>query len=185
MAKVDNNIFVRGLTGAVGDQFVIRKGRGGKTIIANKPSFAADRVFNAQQLAHQDAFRMAIAYAKDAKTDELYITKAQGTTMTAFNAAVADWFNKPVVLTVDASAWTGDMGQVIRIQAQDDTKVTEVKVVIRDDSQNVVEEGLAVQGAGLWWEYTTTADVPNWAVSKIVATAKDLPGNSAELEWQN
>ena len=55
----------------------------------------------------------------------------------------------------------------------------------RDDSQDVVEEGLAVQGAGLWWEYTTTADVPNWDVSKIVATAKDLPGNSAELEWQN
>ena len=32
MAEVYNNIFVRGLTGAVDDQFVIRRTRSGKTI---------------------------------------------------------------------------------------------------------------------------------------------------------
>ncbi len=38
MAKVNNNIFVRGLSGSLGDQFVIRKGRGGETIVSNMPS---------------------------------------------------------------------------------------------------------------------------------------------------
>src|SRR5512138_3309361 len=95
MAKVRNNIFVRGLTGAVGDQFVIRRGRGGNTVISNKPSFGEDRQFNENQLAHQEAFRHAILYARTVKNDELYIKKAEGTSMTPFNAAVADFFREP------------------------------------------------------------------------------------------
>jgi len=59
MAEVFNNIFVRGLTGAVGDQFVIRRTRSGKTIIANKPRFDENREFTPAQKAHQNAFREA------------------------------------------------------------------------------------------------------------------------------
>src|SRR5258707_10830346 len=83
MAKVQNNIFVRGLSGSLGDQFVVRKGKAGNTVISNKPVFSSQREFNASQLAHQDAFREAIAYAKTAKDEEVYLTKAQGTTMSA------------------------------------------------------------------------------------------------------
>jgi hypothetical protein len=68
MAKVRNNIFVRGLSGAVGDQFVIKTTRSGKTIIANMPTFGEDRIFSEAQTSHQSAFREASAYARSSKT---------------------------------------------------------------------------------------------------------------------
>jgi hypothetical protein len=46
MAKVNNNIFVRGLSGSLSDQFVIRKGRGGETIVSNMPSTSEGRQHN-------------------------------------------------------------------------------------------------------------------------------------------
>lgn len=185
MAKVRNNIFVRGLSGSLGEQFVIRNGRGGETIVSAKPSFAADRVFNEDQLAHQEAFRQAIAYAKSARTEPLYITKAQGTTMNAFNAAVADWFNQPSVLEIDPSAWNGQSGGTIRVKAQDDTLVTKVTVAITDADNRVLEQGEAVSVDGVWWAYTSTSLIADPASARIMAAAEDRPGNRAELVWQN
>jgi hypothetical protein len=46
MAKVRNNIMVRGLSGAVGEQFVIRKDKAGRTIISNIPTFDEKRQFS-------------------------------------------------------------------------------------------------------------------------------------------
>jgi hypothetical protein len=106
VAKVFNNIFIRGLTGSLGEQFVIRKTRSGQTIIANKPTFDENRVFNEEQLAHQEAFRQATIYAKAAKDQPIYINKAQGTAQTAYNLAVADWFRKPQVIEIDARDWS-------------------------------------------------------------------------------
>jgi hypothetical protein len=184
MAKVINNVITQGLSGTLGNQIVFRAGKGGQTIVATKP-VATERDFNAIQLAHQEAFRNAILYAKSAKDEAVYLTKAQGTTMSAFNAAVADWFNKPEVLEIDADAWTGDIGQIIRVKAQDDTFVAGVHIVIHDESNNIFEQGDAVQADGLWWEYTSTTQVSGEAGPIVSATVVDLPGNSHELTWQN
>jgi len=67
----------------------------------------------------------------------------------------------------------------------DDIQVTKVQVMIADANTAVLEQGEAVQADGLWWDYTTTGIVSTPATARIVATAKDLPGNSAELAWQN
>jgi hypothetical protein len=61
------------LTGAVSDQFIIRKTRYGQTIIANKPMFDENREFTDAQKAQQEAFRLATAYAKSAKNQPLYV----------------------------------------------------------------------------------------------------------------
>jgi hypothetical protein len=185
MAKADNNIFVRGLTGAVGNQFVLRRGRNGTTIVANKPSFVEGREFNENQLAHQKAFQHAVAYAQTAKTNELYVRKARGTSMTAFNAAVKDWFSEPRILEIDASGWQGVPGDEIHVLAMDDTLVTEVHVSISDESGVVLEEGYAERAEGLWWTYTANTTVPMEPTPHVVASAQDMPGNSAELAWQN
>ncbi len=179
---VDNNIFVRGMSGQVGDQFVVRKGKGGQTIIANKPKFSQERVFQPEQLAHQDAFREAIAYAKSAKTNPIYIAKAAGTTKSAFNVAVADWFKAPTVHEIDISGWSGEIGQTIQVKAQDDTYVAKVHVVVRDEN-GILEEGEAVPGDGLWWNYTTTTQVANSGQTQILATAQDLARNTAEFTY--
>ena len=185
MAKVRNNIITQGLSGLLGDQIVFRKDKTGRTIVAVKPTFGSDRTFNPTQLAHQEAFRNAIAYAKSAKSEPVYASKAQGTTMSAFNAAVADWFIQPQVLEIDASGWNGQIGQMIRVKAQDDTQVAKVMVVISDENGGVLEQGQAVQADGLWWAYTSTMAVSAGASPRIVATAQDLPGNRAEMAWQN
>src|SRR5262245_37279496 len=111
MAKVINNLVMQGLSGSLGNQIVIRQGKGGQTIVAAKPGANGARTFNATQLAQQEAFRDAIAYAKSAKDEDMYLTKAQGTTLSAFNAAVADWFGKPEVLEINTNNWTGASGQ--------------------------------------------------------------------------
>jgi len=151
MAKVRNNIITQGLSGSLGDQIVFRAGKGGQTIVAAKPAFTTEREFNPAQLAQQQAFRNAIAYARGAKQEDAYITKAQGTTMSAFNAAVRDWFDKPRLLNIDVSGWSGEIGQIIRIEAQDDTFVASVRVVIADANGDILEQGDAVQDNGSWW----------------------------------
>ena len=184
MAKVLNNIIMQGLSGSLGNQLVIRQGKGGQTIVATMST--TGRNFSATQLAQQEAFRHAIAYAKSAKEETIYLTKAQGTTMSAFNVAVADWFNQPEVLEINIDGWTGDPGQTIRVKAQDDTSVTKVHVQIVDVDGNIFEEGDAVQADGLWWDYTTTSTVDRPVAANVLkATAYDLPGNNHMLTWEN
>jgi len=185
MARVSKNIFVRGLRGSVGRQFVIRKGKRGMTIISDMPSFSEDREFNESQLAHQQAFREAIVYAQGAKDEPIYAARAADTTMSSFNAAVADWFRKPQVLDIDARAWHGAAGEVIRIQAMDDTKVARVHVAISQADGTMLEEGEAQPAEGQWWTYTANTTVPAGVTPHVTATAYDLPGNSAEMVWQN
>jgi len=178
MARVHNNIFVRGLTGAVGDQFVIRKTKSGRTIIANKPVFDENREFSPAQKAQQEAFKMAIVYAKVAKTQPVYMQLAKGTDSTAYNLAMTDWFGKPQILSVDASGWGGQSGKTIRIKAQDDTLVTRVTVIIHNNG-TVLEQGEAVpsESDGLLWTYVTTTNVAPAPCVLLDANAYDLPGN--------
>lgn len=178
MAKVANNIFVRGLKGTIGDQFVIRTTRSGKTIIANVPTFNENREYTETQKEHHEAFRQATTYAKFAKNEEVYINKAKGTGATAYNMAVADWFGVPQVLDIDLSKWTGQAGETILIKAIDDTKVMSVHVFLRD-GETIMEEGDAIRSDidGLLWIYTTQTVIPNTSPIFLAATAHDLPGN--------
>ena len=181
MAKVKNNIVTQGLSGSLGNQIVFRKDKAGRTIVAAKPTFPDNRTFNTGQLAQQEAFRQAINYARTAKSNEIYINRAQGTPMNAYNVAVADWFGQPEVLELDISGWTGQIGQTIRVKAQDDTKVVSVRVMIRENNATAIalEQGEAVQSEtdGLLWTYTTTTVVPMTPGTRLDAFAQDLPGN--------
>jgi hypothetical protein len=179
MAKVRQNIVINGLSGALGDQLVLRRDKAGRTIVSVSPAPDPNRTFSAAQLERQEKFREAVAYAKEAKGQEVYKEKAEGTPKTAYNVAAADWFHSPEILDVDLEAWNGAVGQVIRIKAMDDVQVTQVNVVITDSADAVLEQGAAVKADGLWWNYTTTATAPNEAM--LVVTARDLPGNIAEF----
>ena len=181
MAKVHNNIFVRGLSGAVGDQFVIKTTRSGKTIVTNMPTFGEDRVFSAAQMSHQSAFREASAYARSAKTQPVYVERANATNSIPYNVAISDWFGKPQVLEVDVKHWSGQAGQPIRVLAQDNIYVAGVQVAIEDQDGRRIEEGEAIQAEGLWWTYITTRTVPQAALCRVIAIARDLPGNTGSL----
>ena len=181
MAKVRNNIFVRGLSGSVGDQFVMKQDRNGRTIISNSPTFKENREFTEAQLGQQEKFREAVEYAKEAQTQQIYINKSAEAARTPYNVAMADFFHAPEILELDVAAWNGAVGQVIRIKVMDDVKVTQVNVVITDGTGAVLEQGAAVQSDNRWWNYTTTATAQDGA--RVIVTARDLPGNLAEFNW--
>jgi len=181
MAKVRNNIFVRGLSGSLGEQFVVKQDKSGRTIVGISPTFDPNRNYTEAQMNWQEKFRDASVYAKGAKDNIVYVEKAKDTPLTSYNVAMADWFHAPEIQELDVSAWHREAGQVIRIKAVDDVQVTQVSVVITNPGGVVLEQGAAVQAEGAWWTYTTTATAPEGP--RIVATARDLPGNIAQFNW--
>jgi hypothetical protein len=187
MAKVRDNLVTEGLSGKLGKRLVFRKSRGDRTIVSVRPVNSATREYSESELEHQEAFKQATQYAKVAKDQPLYVERAKGTEATAYNLAVADWFGHPEILEINASGWTGQIGQTIRIKAQDDTRVTTVHVAIRDADDNVLEQGQAVLSNtdGLWWIYTASSLVSPDSDPSILATAKDLPGNSHQMVFPN
>ena len=178
MAKVKKNIFIRGLSGKLGDQFVIKTDKGGRTIVSAKPIFPSDREFSPAQLAHQQAFPEAVAYANLAKEKEIYRLKAIGGPKSAYNVALGDYFNPPEILTVDLSQWTRGNGGTVRAKVQDDVRVAQVKVTISDETGAVLEEGMAQEAGALCCAYSTTQAATNNL--RVTISAKALPGHITE-----
>lgn len=176
MARIHKNVVVNGLSGTIGDQLVLKRDRGGRTIVTAKPTFSDDRVFTKEQKEHMGDFREATQYAKvAAREEEAYAEKAQGTPRSAYNVAVGDWFHPPEVGEIDLSGWTGQAGESIHIMALDDVMVRRVRVMMADEQGVLIEQGEAVQMDALWWVYTTTQAAsgrPN-----VIAIAQDLPGH--------
>jgi hypothetical protein len=175
MAKVHNNIFVRGLSGNLGGQFVLRTLRDGRTIVCNIPDFSS-RILSKQQKDHHARFKSASAYAKKAsRTNPVYAQVAKGTLKNAYNVALGDWFHPPVIHKVERQ------GRVIRVQATDDVMVASVQVTIMDEQGTVLETGEGVEdqapstGPG-WWEYTPAAE------GKVVVEVRDLVGHVVQAE---
>lgn len=99
MAKVKRNNFTEGLSGKFGN-IVFRQMKDGRTIVASAPDFT-DRIRSEAQLATQSRFKQAVAYARVAsRTNPIYAQRAAGTTKNAYNLALADWYNPPVIHSV-------------------------------------------------------------------------------------
>lgn len=175
MAKVTGNLFIDRVSGSVGDQMIIRKIRGGRTILCAKPTFGPDRTFTDAQLARQQAFREASAYAKEHKRDPLYLAIAEGTARTGYNVALGDWLTPPQILEIELTSWHGTAGEAIRVRVQDDVKVVQVQVKIADEAGEVLETGQAVDAGALWWTYSVTHHASGELT--ITVSASDLPGH--------
>jgi hypothetical protein len=170
MAKVIDNILVRGLSGKLGDQLVFRRLRDGRTIVCNKPDFSS-RKLSKDQKDHHKRFQAAAAYARDAsRTNPIYAQLAEGTLKNAYNVALGDWFHPPVIHRLERK------GKAIRINATDDVMVAGVQVLILDEQGRVAERGEGLRGKSDWWEYVPSAK------GKVVVEARDLAGNVVKVE---
>ena len=172
MAKVHKNLFVQGFSGSLGD-FVIRHMADGSTRVSMKPDFSK-RKFSQGQKDHQSRFQQAVAYAREAaKTQPIYAELARGTTKNAYNWALSDWFNPPVIHSIRRT------GAAIGVEASDDVLVAKVRLQILDETGQVLEEGEASRAdpelRPEWWEYR-----PNSEGRTIIAEAWDLAGNRSE-----
>jgi hypothetical protein len=185
MGQANDNVMMRQNKGMVGGQVVYRV-RGGKTIVSNAPKKRLPGSATTDQLGIQDLFRKAVRYAKKIKNNLFmkaqYQDKVTGG-QTAYNLALSDAFKAPEVLSIDTSAYTGDAGQTITIEAADNFKVNTVKVVITGTPGTLIEQGEAVENEeNANWTYITAQTNNNLAGTKITVTATDLPGNEGTLE---
>jgi len=179
MAKVKLAPAVESIRGHVGN--MLFKRWEGQEIVGKLPDRSAI-VASADQLAQQEKFRLATVYGKacmaDPETKQPYEDKADSRGVPAFALMVADFLNAPVVDEIDLSAYTGKVGEKIRVRVSDDLDVTGVTMKITAQSGEVLETGAAVKGAdGLTWTYTTTTALSEGQAVAISVAATDKPGN--------
>lgn len=181
MGSSNKNIGTEGLTGTVANFVFRHRKEDGKTIVSHAPGKRTGEPTDVQ-LEHQEKFQRAVIYGKAQMADPAkkaaYKEKAKSGE-SAYNVAVADYFNAPHIEDVDLSAYTGLLGSTITVRAVDDFKVIKLHVHIADSNGTKVEEGNAVQvdTDPLLWVYTATASNPSLIGDKIQVTAWDNPGN--------
>ncbi|RXK87333.1 hypothetical protein [Filimonas effusa] len=178
MAESKGNIVTSGLSGLLGRMLVFRT-RGDKTIVATRPR-KTNIPPTEDQLNVRQLFSDAVTYARAAVLNEtikaLYQLKAKPN-QSAFNVATADFYVLPEIRLLDVSAYTGEIGSKILIQAIDDVKVSKIKVSIKNGN-TVIEEGLATAlPNGLDWEYIAKVKNPSLVGSQVTAVVSDLPGH--------
>src|SRR5215211_5290752 len=172
MAKVTKNIAMSGLSGSLGKHLYIRQTRDGRTIISAKPDFS-NRQFSEEQRNHQSRLQRAAAYAKAASKDNpIYAKKAAGTSKNAYNVALGDWFNPPVIHRIE---WHDGR---IRVRVSDDVMVTRVTITILDEAGQRLEQGEAELWMGIWWDYNAANR------GRIQVEAWDLAGNVTRQEFR-
>ena len=181
MAKVRNNLVLHGLSGMLGQQLVVRHQKNGTGVLAAAPTKVEGRKPTAAQAKQQERFRQAVLYGKATKAKPEYVARAKSRGVSPFNVATADFLHPPEIQSIDVSAYTGAVGQVIQISAVDDVEVATVGVLIVTDTGTIVEKGSAVVSAAdpHQWAYTTTAAAPSSSV-KIVVDVADLAGQITE-----
>jgi hypothetical protein len=170
MAKIKHNILTEGISGMVGDKLVFRQVRDGRTIVCARPDFS-HRVWSEEQLTHHSRFQQAAAYARVAsKTIPLYAELARGTAKNAYNIALSDWFNLPVIHSVERQDGR------IHVEATDNVLVDRVLVTILSQEGKTLEQGQAARLDGSWWEYVTATE------GRVKVEAWDMAGNVTRQE---
>ena len=184
MAKVKDNVLMKGVSGTIGRQLTFRQ-IGGKTFVSKyqkAPSVPATE----KKLAVQTKFGMATAYARRAVRDPevkaMYQAVVKGG-QRAFNIAMIDALQAPVVESIQADRYHGHAGDPIIVHAKDDFKVAAVVVSVYNPAGDLIEKGNAVlqENEEMNWLYISIEENTEYNGSKITAVANDLPGNMASL----
>lgn len=184
MAKSLRNVVTYGLSGLIGELLVFRQ-RTGKTIVANRPVKTSNAPTE-RALEIRKKFKDAVIYAKSAMADPLlkaaYQMTAKGD-QSAFNMAFADFQKSPEIEeTPDFGNYTGAVGEELRVSVIDNFKVVRVAFRILSSTDEVLEEGEALQAANeLDWLYTSTTAQGSISGAKVEVSAWDLPGNKSNL----
>jgi hypothetical protein len=142
------------------------------TLVSAKPD-GKRRKFNQKQKGNQARLKLAVAYARRAKTDPVYAGLARETGRDTYHLALADCMISPVIHEIERRD-----GRV-RVTASDNVMVARVQVRILDEEGTLLEQGYAAQPDPYHdperWEYAAQAE------GIIEAVAWDLAGNMTEM----
>jgi hypothetical protein len=153
MATLDPNTVIGLVHGKIGDLVFVQT-RDGKIIVRHRPVREAE--FTARELGNQSLFARAGEHVHKLRQEpERYAVYQQAAKLRgkrACDLANADFRHPPVIQDIDVSAYSGNPGEVLRIQAVDDFGVVAVEVILADLTGTVIEQGAAVldEASGLW-----------------------------------
>ncbi|MEJ1239714.1 hypothetical protein WBG78_16375 [Chryseolinea sp. T2] len=182
MARIKNNPLLKGVSGKIGDNIIIKEYKDGRRVMQNKPK--KRKTNSRKQRDHFENFRLGVEYAdeqlKQPAVRELYERRAKGTNRTAQNLIVRDFLLAPIIHAIELPNYTGAPGEVIRIRASDDFKIVSLSVTIETENGKILEKGEAqLRGKKGLWRYFTTVINANLAGTVISVVAIDLPHNEA------
>jgi hypothetical protein len=183
VAKIKFNGLVSEVSGGVGG-LVVRRSRG-KFILSDKPTVSEAEPSEAQ-LDQRKLFARAVAFGKFAIEDPalraFYEPIAQQREITAYALAIGDYLKAPSILPLDLSAYRGQVGDSIGIEAVDDLGLAGVSVSLVANDGTPIEQGNAVEiGARSgYWTYTATAAVALGSDIFIEVQGTDHAGNRTQ-----
>ena len=183
MSDVELNPTVDGYRGSIG-RLVFKRYKG-RTIVAKKP--VRTKELGPAELARQENFRDAVAYAKSVLADpvarEFYKPLAQQRDISIYALAMGDFLKKPFIKPLDLSGYKGRIGDPISIRVIDNIGLADLNVNISAQDGTPIEGGKAVEGgAGSGkWTYTATAQVALGTDVFIELKGVDHAGNKAQL----
>ena len=181
MAKSNLTGVWKDVHGRIGD-VVFRRGPRGLLLYDRPGPRDPNRLLSPGEAAQRKRFKDAIEYSRTVLADPsrrpFYEAVASARKIPVSAVIVGDFLNGPEVQTIDLSAYQGQIGDAITVQATDDVEVVSVTVVIRSSSGAVLEQGPATKGDTRWVYHATTA-APRGETLTVEATAVDRPGHSS------
>jgi hypothetical protein len=138
------------------------------------------------QLAVRRKFKLASRWAVNALMDPeklaIYQAKASGM-KTPYVIAIKDYLCPPEILEINYSNYNGNVGDKIKVVAEDDVKVKSVTVTITDKTGVMIETGPCIEEPGTdSWYFTATVSVADLAGVVISAVAEDIPSHTGTLD---
>ncbi len=176
---------MNGSSGTFGEQLTFKyykQKKKKKTVITR---VQAKRAFDSDaQIAVKENFAkasdVAVSMLCDPAIKAMYASRRKGHE-TAYNVAMHDIYDTPVIETILTNEYSGRGGSLITLFAEKDNLVKNILVTIRDADGVVIESGYAVQVGKLTeWNYTPVQFNAHVAGCMITAEAVDYAGNSAE-----
>ncbi|MDO7873954.1 hypothetical protein Q5H93_04350 [Hymenobacter sp. ASUV-10] len=179
MAKATNAL-TQGISGKVSG-LVFRQNANGSVTVGDAPR-PSTKAPSAGTLATRQRFQQAAFYGRATQQDPAqkaaYATGTDTTIQSGYAVAVADFLNAPNITSVDFTAYSGQIGDRITIQATDDFAISHIHVLIQNPDGSIVEQGDALADPdGYTFRYTATAKNVSLTGDKITVTAHDNPGN--------
>lgn len=169
-------------TGIVGDLLEFRV-RHGKTILGKRRQTPA--TVSPGQLEIRRKFKKAANFARASMSipeRRAFFEAKASPGVTPYNLALGNYFTKPEIVEIINNSYTGDAGGQIDILAEDFVTVHSMTVSIYTAQNTLVETGAAVKTAEGFWYYIATGVSPLLDGSRVIVTAKNIPGNIATAE---
>lgn len=189
MARIILNPAIQIISGDVGG-FVYRQQADGSVIVAKPPLTDPDRVPTEAQAQHLQRFKEASArfqrLMEDTGVKSAYqaIVAERGTPARLRALVIGDILKAPKIQTIDLSRYTGAIGDMIRIVAEDNVGVFQLKLTIYDTTTDAelesAERPVTEKISGMVeWIYTATVEAPADHLVEVQVTVSDLAQNES------